>query len=378
MVTPASISPGVYTALDTAATIADTTTSSVAAGRKVIAVVSWYGSQTLSSVSGGGLTWTVHGQTSGSEYKMAYASADAPAGLASGVTITATLSGSAFARSLNLSSCDGLELNTNAPVDGSNFPAPAFLDSAWSVAVTTANATDVLFGAAWVTFLAPSGMAATAPATEVYEWADSDNGVHQRVYTELSSTGSQTIGGTFTATKTLVAAAIAFKTAAPVDPHEGSAAGTFAFVGASSGARTSSGSATGAVTWAGAVVDSASTPASRTRIVAAEPRVMLVPAESRTAGATMPSLFTKDPSEVLDYAQDWNDVLEEGETITDSTWAVGSGITQTTPAPSVTEGVATIWLSGGTEAHRYALTNHITTSEARQYERTFWVELRSR
>ncbi len=98
---------------------------------------------------------------------------------------------------------------------------------------------------------------------------------------------------------------------------------------------------------------------------------------------------TKDSAEVLDYAIDWDRSsasaasgtgwLASGETIVTSTWAVPTGITQTTPAPSITGGKSTtIWLSGGTTGARYTLTNHVTTSQGRQGERSFNVDIRDR
>ncbi len=96
----------------------------------------------------------------------------------------------------------------------------------------------------------------------------------------------------------------------------------------------------------------------------------------------------KDPSEVLDYSIDWDRSaassaagtgwLASGETITVSTWTVPVGITQTTPAPSITAGKTTIWLSGGTNSVTYTLTNHVTTSAGRQGERSFTVAVRDR
>lgn len=87
--------------------------------------------------------------------------------------------------------------------------------------------------------------------------------------------------------------------------------------------------------------------------------------------------YTADPASVLDYSRDWTDWLADGETLTASSWAVPSGITQTTPAPSFTAaGVATIWLTGGTVDVVYRITNHVTTSAGRQHEESFNVVVR--
>jgi len=84
--------------------------------------------------------------------------------------------------------------------------------------------------------------------------------------------------------------------------------------------------------------------------------------------------YIADPGAVLDYVMDWTSWLSVGETISASSWVVGTGITQTTPAPSFTTTKATIWLTGGTAGTTYTVTNHITTSAGRQNERSFTVE----
>jgi hypothetical protein len=81
--------------------------------------------------------------------------------------------------------------------------------------------------------------------------------------------------------------------------------------------------------------------------------------------------YVKDPQDVVDYNIDWGtNRLVGGETISASTWTVPTGITQTTPAPSINGGVTTIWLLGGTVGVEYAIVNHITTSAGRQYDKT--------
>jgi hypothetical protein len=92
----------------------------------------------------------------------------------------------------------------------------------------------------------------------------------------------------------------------------------------------------------------------------------------------MMSSFAHDPSAVLDYAIDWTAWLAEGETIYASTWTIPTGITQTTPAPSIAAGVTTVWISGGTVGTIYTVTNHITTSQGRQDDRSFELSVSNR
>lgn len=82
------------------------------------------------------------------------------------------------------------------------------------------------------------------------------------------------------------------------------------------------------------------------------------------------SRIAHDPNAKLDYAIDWSAWLQSGETINASTWTVPEGITEATPASSETDGVATIWLTGGTVGQNYAVTNHITTSMGREDDRS--------
>lgn len=83
----------------------------------------------------------------------------------------------------------------------------------------------------------------------------------------------------------------------------------------------------------------------------------------------MSDIPPKAPGAVLDYAVDWSDWLADGEIITASTWTIEpAGLTRVDDDFSDT--AATIWVSGGTAGNRYALTNHITTSQGREDERT--------
>jgi hypothetical protein len=80
--------------------------------------------------------------------------------------------------------------------------------------------------------------------------------------------------------------------------------------------------------------------------------------------------FIKDPDAVLDYAVDWTDFLGV-DTIASSTWTVGTGLTKVTN--SNTTKVATVWLSGGTIATEYSVTNRIVTAGGRTDDRTLTI-----
>lgn len=90
------------------------------------------------------------------------------------------------------------------------------------------------------------------------------------------------------------------------------------------------------------------------------------------------SRYTKDSNAKLDFAIDWTPWLQSGDTITTATWTVPAGITQATPAPSVTGGKATIWLEGGTVGASYAVTCRVTTTQGRIDDRTITILIRER
>lgn len=89
------------------------------------------------------------------------------------------------------------------------------------------------------------------------------------------------------------------------------------------------------------------------------------------------SIYIKDPSELLDYVEDWDDYwLAAGETISTSTWTAASGITVSSSSNTTT--TATVWLSGGTHGQEYLVTNRITTSAGRTGERSIKIICRNR
>lgn len=111
-------------------------------------------------------------------------------------------------------------------------------------------------------------------------------------------------------------------------------------------------------------------PAGRTYRVAAERRVYRIPRE----GTSVAKVIHADDGDDLDYQYDWDDVLDDGETIADSVVEPPDGIT----AHNQTDGVTTVdvWFSGGTPGRNYRIPNRITTSAGRVYERN--IELRVR
>lgn len=93
----------------------------------------------------------------------------------------------------------------------------------------------------------------------------------------------------------------------------------------------------------------------------------------------------KDPQDVLDYGWDWaapppdGPWLTGGDTISASTWAVsGPDSALTTSNPQFTTTTTTVWLTGGTLGVEYTVTNHVTTTQGRQRDRSFIIHVINR
>jgi len=82
----------------------------------------------------------------------------------------------------------------------------------------------------------------------------------------------------------------------------------------------------------------------------------------------MQYLAVKDPQETIDYTIDWSDDLASGETISTSSFAVGTGLTEASESNTTT--TSTVWVSGGTAGNEYLAVCTVTTSASRTMERT--------
>lgn len=90
--------------------------------------------------------------------------------------------------------------------------------------------------------------------------------------------------------------------------------------------------------------------------------------------------WTHDPQAKLDYNIDWSRWLEGTDTISASTWTIPTGLTQASPAPSISvDGkTTTVWISGGTAGAIYTVTNHVTTAAGREDDRSFALRVADR
>jgi hypothetical protein len=187
-----------------------TTSAAAVASSRVVVYVVWYqATRTLTSVSGGGLTWTVDAQAkNSSNFHVAIASAPAPFGLNPSQVLTATFSGSVTHGLIAAASFTGVA--TTAPIDVTANSSQAGV-VAWSANATTTNANDLVLG--WSTIDANATSIPTAPNTEIHDFGDANfYSWATSTYRIESAAGLKTVNGTWsrntgsTANATLVVA----------------------------------------------------------------------------------------------------------------------------------------------------------------------------
>jgi hypothetical protein len=95
--------------------------------------------------------------------------------------------------------------------------------------------------------------------------------------------------------------------------------------------------------------------------------------------AFLAPLPAKAPAAVLDYQVDWSAWLAQGETISSADVSSDAGITVNPPgkATSVSAGVVTFWLGGGTRGTTYDVEITVTT-QSRTDSRTMQVPVGAR
>lgn len=90
------------------------------------------------------------------------------------------------------------------------------------------------------------------------------------------------------------------------------------------------------------------------------------------------TIMTKDPDDVADFAVDFAPLLATGETLSNPTVVVPTGVTLTPagkPAPAVSGTKVVFWLSGGTSQSVYPVDVEADTSGGRHFADTpnVWV-----
>jgi len=86
--------------------------------------------------------------------------------------------------------------------------------------------------------------------------------------------------------------------------------------------------------------------------------------------------FPKDPDAILDYAFDWTDWLEDGETIVTYDVEVPTGLTK--GIVSELSGKVVVWLEDGEPNETYYIICEVITSEGRKEHRTAEIHVKQR
>jgi hypothetical protein len=183
----------------TTTTITVDTTSAIAVGGFIVVSIGWFDPSNvapLSTLSGGGLSWTIdkQGRLAGGGFgpSEAIISAQAPAGLASGTTLTGTFAASMGNQTCEIGVSSFLGVKTSSPVDGTptgptnNASGATWVTSSYSIA-----AGSVLYAAANCGDTPTNTQTA---GTEAYEVHSTFTGLWGSYRIE-SSAGSYTLGG---------------------------------------------------------------------------------------------------------------------------------------------------------------------------------------
>jgi len=85
--------------------------------------------------------------------------------------------------------------------------------------------------------------------------------------------------------------------------------------------------------------------------------------------------IVSDPADVRDYQIDWGNILDPGETIVASTWAVPVGLTAGIEFLSLE--ITGKRISGGRVNTTHLISNTITTSLGRVYKRGFQLRIKT-
>lgn len=82
--------------------------------------------------------------------------------------------------------------------------------------------------------------------------------------------------------------------------------------------------------------------------------------------------YVKDPNAVLDYKIDWTAWMPTNDKIVASVYA-SSDADLVVDDSMFDDLTSTVWLSGGVAGERYTVTNHITTEDGREDDRSITI-----
>ena len=207
-------------------TVVLTTTAAVSSNAFIVlGVMAYEGTTTLSSVSGGGLTWSVDKtQIAGtSAIGLGIASAQAPSGLASSTAITFTFSDAAGGPRV----AGGFSLfgvKTTSPLDGTPPASVRTTTAAWATNSMTVEAGSVLVALQFAENTDTSNTP-TSPALQAWELLVPAGPFSMRMdYDVRSSAGSASIAGTMGAASVAGNIVVAYLAAEEIPPVTNEAA----------------------------------------------------------------------------------------------------------------------------------------------------------
>lgn len=187
-----------------------TTTAAVPSGAKIILGVHYFATAAMTGMAGGGLTWSIdRDQLGTSNYRCAVVSADAPSGLASGSSLTATFG--AVADTARVGGCYVTGLATGASSVDTTAGNGAASGTSATANLVTGNADDFLFSTMWVDFLGAGNITPASGFTEFYDVTHADTQKDEDSYQIVAATSTYAIGGTWTGSLAWVLAGVAYK-----------------------------------------------------------------------------------------------------------------------------------------------------------------------
>lgn len=192
-----------------ATTIAFNTGANVASDGTLFVLVHYAGAQTV-TVAGGSLTWTEEAHRDESAIHTALFRANAPSGLASATTITATFSAAVTGRII--AGCSFTGLATAAKEDSGTI---GLSNTVWTSATMDPTTAENLTITA-VTLDTNVGHTVTAPSLEALDSGASFDYRFAIIYRIETSAGAYTNGGTFAASGLIIGATGAYGATAAV------------------------------------------------------------------------------------------------------------------------------------------------------------------
>lgn len=190
-----------------------TTSAAVAAGATIVlGVGSFIGGVPAHSISGGGLTWaTAHTSTSGS-LRGSLFYAFAPAGLASGTTLTVS-AGSTGDWLIGAGSWLGVDTSGTLANALTGFNAVAASTAAWATGTIAAGAGNLMVSVAFEDGSGTATSTTTAPALELVDVANAGQAEALTMGYKLSASASDSIAGLWSAALGHVCVGAGFKAA---------------------------------------------------------------------------------------------------------------------------------------------------------------------